>query len=111
MVLPEFGERIKFKFAEIIDESADQTLDRLRNGDVVRDAKTGELVRVPIKGRDVAIVGAVAFDKHRLILNRPTTICGTSPALQTLAKQFQQISDSWEEKKVTSIPGEYEKIT
>ena len=70
----EFGEKIKFKLAEIIDESADQTLDRLRYGDVVRDTKSGDLVRVPIKGKDAAIIGAVAFDKLRLAENQPTNI-------------------------------------
>ena len=70
----EFGEKIKYKLAEIIDESADQSLDRIRNGDVIRDTKTGELVRVPIKGRDLAIIGAVAFDKLRLAENQPTNI-------------------------------------
>ncbi len=70
----EFGEKIKYKFAEIIDESADQTLDRLRHGDVIRDTKTGELVRIPVKGRDAAIIGAVAFDKLRLAENQPTNI-------------------------------------
>jgi len=73
-VRTEFGEKIKFKLAEIIDESADQTLDRLRHGDVIRDNKTGELVRVPIKGKDAAIIGAVAFDKLRLAENQPTNI-------------------------------------
>ncbi len=70
----EYGEKIKYKFAEIISESANQTLDRIRNGDVIRDPKTGELVRVPIKGRDLAIIGGVAFDKLRLAENQPTKI-------------------------------------
>ncbi len=73
-VRTEFGEKIKFKLAEIIDESADQTLDRIRNGDVVRDTKTGELVRVPVKAKELAIIGAVAFDKLRLAENQPTNI-------------------------------------
>jgi hypothetical protein len=70
----EFGEKIKYKFAEIINESADQTLDRLHYGDVIRDTKTGELIRVPIKGKEAAIIGAVAFDKLRLAENQPTNI-------------------------------------
>lgn len=70
----EFGEKIKYKFAEIIKESAEQTLDRLRYGDVIRDTKTGELIRVPIKGRDLAIIGGVSFDKLRLAENQPTNI-------------------------------------
>ena len=73
-VRTEFGEKIKYKLAEIVNESADQTLDRIRNGDVIRDTKTGDLVRVPIKGKDAAIIGAVAFDKLRLAESQPTTI-------------------------------------
>ena len=70
----EFGEKIKHKLAEIIHESANETLDRVINGDVIRDTKTGELVRVPIKGRDLAIIGGVSFDKLRLAENQPTKI-------------------------------------
>ena len=90
----EFGEKIKYKFAEIISESADQTLDRLRNGDVIRDTKTGELVRVPIKGRDMAIIGGVAFDKLRLAENQPTNIVqheNSKEHLQRLADKFKSI--------------------
>ncbi len=99
----EFGEKIKYKFAEIIDESADQTLDRIRNGDVIRDPKTGELVRVPIKGRDLSIIGAVAFDKHRLILNQPTSISGKAEDYQALAKQFKELSEQWDEKQARVV--------
>ncbi len=91
----EFGEKIKYKFAEIINESADQTLDRLQNGDVIRDTKTGELVRVPIKGRDLAIIGAVAFDKLRLAENQPTNIIqheNSEEHLKRLADQCNAIS-------------------
>ena len=91
----EFGEKIKYKFAEIINESADQTLDRLKYGDVIRDTKTGELVRVPIKGRDAAIIGAVAFDKLRLAENQPTNIIqheNSEERTKHLAEQCQAIS-------------------
>jgi len=99
----EFGEEIKYKLAEIINESADQTLDRLINGDVVRDTRTGKLVRVPIKGRDAAIIGAVAFDKHRLILNQPTSITGKSDDMNALVQQFREISEKWDEKQVNVV--------
>jgi len=93
----EFGEKIKFKLAKIIDESADQTLDRLRHGDVVRDNKTGELVRVPIKGKDAAIIGAVAFDKLRLAENQPTTIVqheSGEERTQRLLQDFNAIAEA-----------------
>jgi hypothetical protein len=93
----EFGEGIKSKLAAIIDESADQALDRLKNGDVVRDSRTGDLVRVPIKGRDAAIVGAVAFDKLRLAESQPTSIVryeDTQQNLRQLAAEFAALSRS-----------------
>ena len=98
-----FGEKIKIKLAEIIDASADQTLDRIRNGDVIRDPKTGELVRVPIKGRDLAIIGAVAFDKHRLILNQPTSITQSSSGLDAMVKKFEAIADAYNEKQARVV--------
>ncbi len=93
-VRTEFGEKIKFKLAEIIDESADETLDRIRNGDVIRDTKTGELVRVPVKARDLSIIGGVAFDKLRLAENQPTSITrhDSEVNLKRLADQCTAIS-------------------
>ena len=93
----EFGEKIKYKFAEIINESADQTLDRIRNGDVIRDNKTGDLVRVPIKGRDLAIIGGVSFDKLRLAENQPTNIVqheSTEEHLNLLRTTFAEIGEA-----------------
>jgi len=94
----EFGEKIKFKLAEIIDESADQTLDRIRNGDVIRDNKTGELVRVPIKGRDLAIIGGVSFDKLRLAENQPTNIVqhDSEANQKRVFAHLEAISDAYE---------------
>ncbi len=89
-VRTEFGETIKFKLAEIIDEAADQTLDRLRHGDVIRDNKTGELVRVPIKGKDAAIIGAVAFDKLRLAESQPTAIVQHEDAKKNLQRVMEK---------------------
>ena len=109
-VKTEYGEKIKYKLAEIIDESADQTLDRIRNGDVIRDNKTGELVRVPIKGRDLAIIGGVAFDKLRLAENQPTAIVqqeNSEERMQRLTDKLREISrahkrgDAEEYKRLT----------
>lgn len=92
-VRTEFGEKIKSKYAQIIDEATDQVLDRLRNGDVVRDTKTGELNRVPVKAKEAAIIGAIHFDKSRLLASQPTQITRHESAanLQRLADQFRAI--------------------
>ena len=72
-VRSEFGERIKYGLAEIVDEANLQALDRVRNGDFVL-TKNGELMRKPMSGRDLITTGAIAFDKLRLAENQPTQI-------------------------------------
>jgi hypothetical protein len=99
----EFGESIKSKLAAIIDESADQALDRLKHGDVVRDSRTGDLVRVPIKGKDAAIIGAVSFDKLRLAEHQPTSIVAKTNDVAALAQQFAELSTQWQEKQTSVI--------
>ena len=91
----EFGDEIRSNLAQIIREAGDQALDRLRNGDVVRDTRTGELHRVPIKGKDAAIIGAVAFDKLRIAENQPTKIVrheDTKQELNRLSNHFREIA-------------------
>ena len=95
----QFGEKIKHQLAEIIHESAKETLDRVKNGDVIRDPKTGELVRVPIKGRDLAIIGAIAFDKLRLAENQPTAIVqheNSEDRLKRFTEQFTAIGAAYQ---------------
>jgi len=95
----EFGERIKHQLAEIIHESAKETLDRVKNGDVIRDPKTGELVRVPIKGRDLAIIGGVAFDKLRLAENQPTNIVqheSSENSIKRFTEKFEAIAGAYQ---------------
>jgi len=95
----EFGEKIKHQLVEIIHESAKETLDRVINGDVIRDSKTGELVRVPIKGRDLAIIGGVAFDKLRLAENQPTNIVqheSSENSIKRFTEKFEAIAGAYQ---------------
>ena len=55
---------------------------------------------MPINGEDAAIIGAVAFDKHRLIENQPPTIVAKPEAMNALAEKFRQLSTQWQEKQV-----------
>lgn len=92
----EYGEEIKATLAQIVRESVEQVLDRLRGGDTVRDPKTGNLVRVPMRGKDIAICGAVAFDKLRLAESQPTAIVrheDTKAQIKQLADEFRAISE------------------
>jgi hypothetical protein len=106
----EFDDKIKYKYVQIIDEAADQVMDRSENGDFVRDNRTGELVRVPVKGKDATVIGAIHFDKLRLAENQPTKIVqheSSEARLQQLANLFASISlASQRDDK-----GEYERLT
>jgi len=99
----EFGEKIKYKYAQIIDESTDQVLDRLRNGDVIRDSKTGELIRVPVKAKEAAIIGAITVDKLRLAENQPTTIREDRSSTQSVLTFLEQIADSYHEEQAKLV--------
>jgi len=93
----EFGEEIKANLAQIVKESGEQVLDRLRLGDVIRDPRTGEQIRIPVKVRDLAIAGAIAFDKLALAESRPTSIIqheSSETQVMRLAEQFRAISEA-----------------
>ena len=90
----EYGDEIKAGLAQIVRESGEQLLDRVRNGDVIRDPRTGEQFRIPMKGKDLAIVGGVAFDKLRIAENQATQIVrreDSQTELKHLAEQFAAI--------------------
>jgi 3-keto-L-gulonate-6-phosphate decarboxylase len=96
-LMAEIGESMKFEYAKIIEASADELLDRIQNGDPVMD-KTGELTRIPVKARDLAVAGGVTFDKMRLLEHQRTSIVAKSNDVKALAQQFAALSEQWQEK-------------
>jgi len=91
----ECGQKWRYKYAQIIDETIEQIFDRIRNGDFVRDTKTGELNRVPVKAKELTIIEAIHFDKLRLLESQPTAIVqreSSDEYLQRLAERFAAMS-------------------
>ena len=101
-------DQIEAELSTIIEKAHKETIDRLDNGDEV-NTKDG-LKRIKMRGRDTATVGAIAYDKLRLSQNLPTSIKSESSTVEALARQFAELSRTWEEKKINSIPGECEEI-
>lgn len=60
----------------VIDKAMTEMTDRIENGDTIRDTKTGELVKIPMKGKELAVAAAVIFDKRSLIRGDATSISG-----------------------------------
>ena len=81
----------------IIIAAFEATIDRLEHGDVI--LHRGEQIRVPVKGKDAAIIGAIAFDRLRSLQNQPTSVKGDGESMDQLLERFRQITR--EENEVT----------
>lgn len=82
----ENNDKIDVKFTETIHKSLDLIGERLENGDSYL-TKAGELVKVPVKIRDLALVAAINIDKRQILRNKPTKIVQeATPVLDKLDK-------------------------
>jgi len=109
----ENNEKLDAKFTQIVDKSQDLIIDRLENGDfhVLRD---GSQVRKPINAKELAIVGAVTFDKRQIARNKPTSISQSNQEgvvsedkLKLLAKTFLELVNK---KETPVIEGDFKEI-
>jgi len=81
------------KLSEIIHKANDQQLERIDSGDEIM-GKDGEMVRRKISGRDLATIGAIAFDKRQILRNQPTSITQAGiGALDALADKMLEKHD------------------
>jgi len=87
---------------EIVIKTNEQIIDRIDNGDTVL-TKDGKQVRVPMKGRDLAVVSGIKEDKARVSLGQATSIVGKSTDMAALANEFRKLSEQWEEKQVNVV--------
>jgi len=97
----EISDEILASNLEIVIKTNEQVIDRVENGDVV--LRNGKQFRVPMKGRDLAVVGGIKEDKARVALGQATSIVGKSEDIQALAKQFDQLAQSFKEKQVNVV--------
>jgi len=87
---------------EIVIKTNEQIIDRIDNGDTVL-TKDGKQVRVPMKGRDLAVVSGIKEDKARVALGQATNIVGKAESMDSLAKQFDALAQSFNEKQVNVV--------
>lgn len=86
------GQKQDNKMSKVIDKALDLILERMEQGDYQYDQKTGRLVKVPLKARDLERVASGLFDKRQLIRKQPTNIKASDMNQQEhllkLAEQF-----------------------
>ena len=120
-------EELDAKLTSIIMEGADKLEDRVRNGNIKLNPRTGELNRIPMTSGELAkdAVG-IPYDKRALMRGDPTSRTervDPKLMLEDLAKQFVKIvemnepkpieaeiieNDSIEEQSMEELPGVYE---
>lgn len=87
--------KLDAKLSKLVDKSLEVVSDRLENGDVILDSKTGKLVRAPVKMKDTAQMLDKLVDKRRIIRNEPTKIVQTQTSvedhLKLLANKFAEL--------------------
>ena len=106
------------KMSRVIEKTLDMLVSRIEEGDYQYDQKTGRLVKVPLKARDLERVVGGLFDKRQLIRKQPTNIkasdLGQADRLAQLATQFAQlVGQKVEPEKLVNeyIEGECSDIT
>ena len=108
----EKGEELDANLTKLIDSAFEQAQDRVDNGDF-RVNKDGDLIRVPMGGRDLVISGATVYDKRQLHRNQPTNISdsrSTNEQLRKVLDQCAAVADQLKEKRANSIPGKYTEV-
>jgi hypothetical protein len=106
-----YEQQLRARMNKVIDKALEKTEERLENGDVIFDAKRGELVAVPVKAKDAATIAGIQYDKRRLSLNLPTSIGGQSGSkqIEALADKFASLAKNFEYKQIrdeNAIEGE-----
>ena len=66
--------------------------DRVANGDYVQ-SKSGELIRIPLCGKDLAYIASMATDKHALLTGGIKDSKGINSGLLALADQLAKLGD------------------
>lgn len=95
----EYDAETMAQLRSVVRQGYSEALDRLQNGDVVL-TKDGQ-ERVPMKGKDAAVIASIATDKLRLASGKPTRITATTDALGKAAAAFQELASQYRSKVVS----------
>lgn len=96
-VKKEKNDELDAQLTAVLHEATDAVMDRLKEGDTHYDTKQGTTYKMPIKGKDLAIITSALFDKRQLLRGDVTSRSekvSTSDRLNKLKAQFEQFSNA-----------------
>ena len=95
------------KMSKVIEKTLDMLVSRIEEGDYQYDQKTGRLVKIPLKARDLERITSGLFDKRQLIRKQPTNIkqddLNQADRLLKLAEQFAKFSGAGRPEKELEV--------
>jgi hypothetical protein len=89
------------RYRKVVQRTIDKLIDRVDNGDVVLD-KDGELVNVPIRGRDLAVIAGIATQQMEK-LDQDNTREDTLSVTERLTKIAEELVKMHGKKKEPEI--------
>lgn len=85
----EADDKMDIKLTKAMEKALDGLLDRVQNGEMVYDPRTGKIRNVPAKLRDINMAFTSLMDKRQLLRKQPTKIIEQT----STAQQLQQLAD------------------
>ena len=98
----ERNDELDNRLSAAVDKALDGIMDRLEHGDA--QVIDGEIRRVPVKARDLAVVTGVTFDKRQLLRSMPTSINQSAGGMDSLAGRMVKLLERAAEVDVTPAP-------
>jgi len=92
---------------KLVIKTNEQVMDRVEHGDYV--LRGSKLVRVPMRGRDLAVVSGIKEDKARVALGQATSISVTQDNRE-LAEVWKELSRTMRDHKVVATQNKSEEI-
>lgn len=86
-----------------IHEAQEQAIDRVKNGDFKLMA-SGELKRIPMSGRDLALTSAAFFDKRALIRGDATSISRRQDPLKEIQGKLEAFAKFNSAREIDGTP-------
>lgn len=98
---------LELRFSRVIHDTVSEIHDRVTNGDWKHDSRSGQKTRVPMSGKDLAVVMNVIHDKRQLLRGEATSLTvqkdSQSDKLKALEQKFNEFSN---QLKAKTIEGE-----
>lgn len=99
-----FGDDINSRLKKIQLKVFDELADRVENGNEVL-ARDGSSQRVKVPAKDLAVIGAISFDKHQIINGDATSISKRLNRVQTKEQRANELREKARESRGLRVVG------